>query len=107
MDDELQREGTFSFWLKHRDPDWTTNSNGYIFGPFDSGVGIVCRAFKHRDKTLEITLTRPLRVMQTFKVPIPEAGPEGILVEITWRDGAVKLHLNGELVQTVTVPPPV
>lgn len=104
MDDELQHEGTLSFWLKHNDPDWTTNATGYNFGVLGSG-SVACRAVKHPDKALEIALTGPLRAMQTFKVLLPEAGPEEVLVAITWGDGEVKLHLNGELIQTAKVPP--
>lgn len=100
----LQDEGTVSFWIRHEHSDWATNDKRYVFGPIASDVGIAFHVVKHPNKTLEISLSGPLGAMQAFMGPMPEAGPKGVYVVMTWKDKETKLYLNGEPVHSGKLP---
>ena len=82
------------------DADWATNDKKYRIAPV-SVKGITLSVVKNADRTLDVTLTGALNQEFTFRVsPIPDTGPQGLHVGLTWGDGQVKLYLSGKLVDT-------
>jgi len=92
-------EGTIVFRLQHQHKGWSTNSSGYNFD-IARGEDISVATTKHPDKTLEIKITGPYDKTFTFRNPIPVCDERGLHVAITWKEGTVKLYLNGQLVET-------
>jgi hypothetical protein len=102
--DDLQNQGTFETWIKTNDPDWATNDKRYDCGVFDCGHGMSFRAIKHPNRTLEIIMTGPGGLMHGFEGPVPNNnGP--LFIVVSWKDGEIKLHLNGELVHAGMLHP--
>jgi hypothetical protein len=104
MANDLSKEGSIAFLLKHEHPDWATNDRAYKFGPFDQVlVGIV--AFKNADRTLEIRVAFP-DFFHTFRGPIPPLSDDGLRVMVSWKDKKeITLWMNGAKVQSAPFSP--
>ncbi len=96
----LNRCGTVSTWLQHRNVDWTRDSHRYIFHRWQGPVGITIQATKQPDKTLVLRLTGPFARVFTFRQPTPSFDRRGVHIGCVWNEGEIKLFLNGHLVET-------
>ena len=99
----LTNEGSISFRIGHRDPDWATNAAGYDFGPIRQGE-ITVAASKRPDRTLELTVRGPYGESFLFHGPLGVVPAEGANVTITWKDAKVHLYIQGRHVQTASIP---
>jgi hypothetical protein len=99
---KLQKEGSATFWLRHRDRDWAVNEKEYQFGEIRKS-GMSVEASKHTDKTIDLLVSGPLGQDFKFRHPIPKCDSRGLFVAVTWQDLEVKLYLNGKLTEVVTV----
>lgn len=95
MSDDLTREGTVLFWLRHHHPDWDTNRDGYKFPDFEHGpIKVCCRKTPQRQLSIEIS--GPFGNTYDFTEPIPRKSEKGVSVAIRWKDGSVTLNLQGQ-----------
>jgi hypothetical protein len=93
-------EGTIRFWLQDRHPDWATDGRGYNFGT-KHPKGLVLKALKHPDKTIELILDGLRGQPLSLRQPIPQCDARGLHVGITWSKAEVVLYLNGKVRQTL------
>jgi hypothetical protein len=93
-------EGTIRFWLQDRHPDWATDARGYNFGT-KHPKGLVLKAMKHPDKTVELILDGLRGQTISLRQPIPKCDARGLHVGITWSKAEVVLYLNGKVRQTL------
>ena len=103
MADDLANEGTVTFFLEHKNVDWTTDRDGYNFPDVQHGP-ISVSARKHPDRTVSIEISGPFGNNYDFREPIPECDERGLHVAITWGKNEVKLYLNGKPVKTRSSP---
>jgi hypothetical protein len=87
-------EGTIEFWAKHDHPEWFSNSQGYNFPTIKSGSIEVASA-KNPDRTIRVSVNGLPAGPLEFIHPIPECGPKGLFVVVTWTPKRVTLFLNG------------
>jgi hypothetical protein len=95
-------EGTLSFRCSHSDKDWATNAKGYRF----EGISVdelKASALKHPNRTVSVYFSGPHGKDFSFHHPMPLCDLRGFLVVITWTTNAVKLYLNGGLVESVEI----
>jgi hypothetical protein len=93
--DQLQKEGTVAFWIKHEHPDWATNSRDYRFAiPNTTHMKLV--AIKHGDGTIEIILDGPGVLQYRRRVPMPPPSERGVFVVVQWKPPYWGLSLNAK-----------
>ncbi len=102
MDMAMNTEGSIRFWLQQEQPDWTIDENVYQFRSIRQS-GIAIKATKHPDKTIELNVTGPLGQSLRFRQPIPPCDKRGLHVVLTWKQSEIKLYLNANPVETLSV----
>jgi hypothetical protein len=97
----IKETGSITFWAKHEHPDWASNSNGYDFGSF-TGEGITVKMTKHPNRSVTFDIDGPFAKSFHLESAMPDCGPKGLFVAITWENKSLNLYLNGQLVETVS-----
>jgi len=95
-------EGTISFWCKHEQPNWPSNSAGYDFGTFEVQQ-MKFKVTKHPDCHLELDIEGPLGVHRIVRLPFPLCEDLGLHVAITWKRPEIIVYLNGQPAQIITI----
>lgn len=93
----FQNEGSVAFTLNHEHSDWLTNGNAYKFNPVRE-QGVFIQASKESDCTFRVSINGPLGHSLTFRHDLSELTTTKLHVALEWKDSAVKLYLNGNLV---------
>ena len=99
MNSGLELEGTLTFFVKHRNPDWTVDADTYRF-PEVRREPVSVSAVKRPDGSIDVVLTGPFGGEYSFNHPIPPCDQRGLQIGLTWVRNRVMLYLNGELCQT-------
>lgn len=99
MTSGLELEGTLTFFVKHRNPEWSVDADTYRF-PAVRRDPIAVSAVKHADGSIDVVLSGPFGGEYSFNHPIPPCDQRGLQIGLTWVHNRVMLYLNGELCQT-------
>jgi hypothetical protein len=97
---KVSDEGTIRFWLQNRHHDWATDARSYDFGT-KHPQGLVVKALKHPDKTVEFILDGLDAGPLSLREPIPSCDARGLHVGIKWSKTEVVLYLNGKARKTL------
>ncbi len=103
--EDTRTRSVAAFWLQHDDGDWSSNKDGYYFGTIRQS-GLAISAVKQPDGMLVLNVSDTGFHLFTFQYPIPACDGRGLYVEIVCEPEAIKLRLNGRLIQTHPLPCP-
>src|SRR5262249_7324749 len=99
------KEGTITFWIRHPDPDWSTNDKHYEFGTINANEHSVI-AYKTTGRRISLTISGPLGRTFALNEPLTPGNERGVFVCLTWSPKEVILYLNGKSSAVINVNPP-